>query len=202
MLVIAGDLTDLGLPREAEILSEDLRACTIPVVAVLGNHDYESGNVQDVTDILRTASVSVLDGQVTEICGIGFAGVKGFVGGFGSRMLGAFGEPTIKAMVAESVNEAMRLENALRQVRAERTLVLLHYAPIAETVEGEPMEIFPFLGSSRLAETIDRFNVNAVVHGHAHRGVYEGRTPGGTPVYNVAMHVKKPTGRPFALLEI
>jgi len=145
VLVIAGDLTDLGLPREAEILSDDLRACTIPVVAVLGNHDYESGNVQDVTDVLPTASVSVLDGQATEICGVGFAGVKGFVGGFGSRMLGPFGKPTIKAMVAERVNEAMQLENALRQVRAERTLVLLHYAPIAETVEGEPMEIFPSL---------------------------------------------------------
>jgi Icc-related predicted phosphoesterase len=172
------------------------------VVAVLGNHDYESGKVQDVTKILREAGVHILDGQATEILGVGFVGVKGFVAGFGSRMLGSFGEPTIKAMVAESVSEAMRLENAMRQVRAKRTLVLLHYAPIAETVAGEPPEIFPFLGSSRLAETIDRFKVNAVVHGHAHRGVYEGRSPAGAPVYNVAMHVEKPTGRPFALLEI
>jgi Icc-related predicted phosphoesterase len=141
-------------------------------------------------------------GRAIEIEEVGFVGVKGFVGGFGSRMLGSFGEPAIKAMVSESVSEAMRLENAMRQVRAKRTLVVLHYAPIAETVEGEPLEIFPFLGSSRLAETIDRFKVNAVVHGHAHRGSYEGQTPGGAKVYNVAMHVAKPTGRPYALLDI
>jgi Icc-related predicted phosphoesterase len=117
-------------------------------------------------------------------------------------MLSSFGEPAIKTMVAESVNEAMRLENAMRHTGSERTLVVLHYAPVADTIAGEPLEIFPFLGSSRLAETIDRFKVSAVVHGHAHRGVYEGRTPGGAPVYNVAMHINKPTGRPYALLEI
>ncbi|MER9377474.1 metallophosphoesterase [Mesorhizobium sp. M0578] len=202
VLVLTGDLTNLGKPREAEILAEELRACTIPVVAVLGNHDYESGAVEQGTDILRQAGVHLLDGEATEIHEVGFVGVKGFVGGFGSRMLGSFGEPAIKSMVAESVNEAMRLENAMRQVRAKRTLVVLHYAPVVETVEGEPLEIFPFLGSSRLAETIDRFQVSAVVHGHAHRGAYEGRTPGGASVYNVAMHVAKPTGRPYAVLEI
>ncbi|MCA0010758.1 metallophosphoesterase [Mesorhizobium sp. B292B1B] len=202
ILVLPGDLTNLGKPREAEILAEDLRACSIPVVGVLGNHDYESGAVEDVAEILRQAGVHLLDGQTTEIEEVGFVGVKGFVGGFGSRMLGSFGEPAIKSMVAESVSEAMRLENAMRQVRAKRTLVILHYAPIVETIAGEPLEIFPFLGSSRLAETIDRFQVSAVVHGHAHRGSYEGRTPGGARVYNVAMHVSKPTGRPYALLEI
>ncbi|RUY62584.1 metallophosphoesterase, partial [Mesorhizobium sp. M7A.F.Ca.CA.001.13.1.1] len=157
---------------------------------------------EDVTKILRQAHVHLLDGQTVEIEEVGFVGVKGFIGGFGSRMLGSFGEPAIKTMVAESVNEAMRLENAMRQVRAKRTLVILHYAPIADTVAGEPLEIFPFLGSSRLAETIDRFQVSAVVHGHAHRGSYEGQTPGGAKVYNVAMHVAKPGGRPYALLEI
>jgi Icc-related predicted phosphoesterase len=202
VLVIAGDLTDLGKPREAEILAEDLRACSIPVVAVLGNHDYECGCVEEVSHILRQAGVRLLDGQTTEIEGVGFVGVKGFAGGFGRRMLGSFGEPAIKAMVAEGVNEAIRLENAMRQVRSERALVVLHYAPIPETIAGEPLEIFPFLGSSRLAETIDRFRVSAVVHGHAHRGAYEGRTPGGAPVYNVAMHIEKPNGRPYALLEI
>jgi Icc-related predicted phosphoesterase len=202
VLVIAGDLTDLGKPREAEILAEDLRACSVPVVAVLGNHDYECGCVEEVSQILRQAGVRLLDGQTTEIEGVGFVGVKGFAGGFGRRMLGSFGEPAIKAMVAEGVNEAIRLENAMRQVRSERALVILHYAPIAETIAGEPLEIFPFLGSSRLAETIDRFRVSAVVHGHAHRGAYEGRTPGGAPVYNVAMHIEKPNGRPYALLEI
>ena len=202
VLVIAGDLTDLGKVREAEVLAEDLRACSIPVVAVLGNHDFECGCVEEVSRILRQADVRLLDGQATEIDGVGFVGVKGFAGGFGRRMLGSFGEPAIKAMVAESMNEAMRLENAMRQVRSKRALVVLHYAPIAETVEGEPLEIFPFLGSSRLAETIDRFQVSAVVHGHAHRGRYEGRTPGGAPVYNVAQHIEKPNGKPYAILEI
>lgn len=202
VLVIAGDLTDLGKPREAEILAEDLRGCSIPVVAVLGNHDYETDDVEAVTGILREAGVQLLDGQATEIEGVGFVGVKGFAGGFGRRMLGSFGEPAIKAMVAESVSEAIKLENAMRQVRSERAMVVLHYAPVLETIEGEPLEIFPFLGSSRLAETIDRFKVSAVVHGHAHRGAYQGRTPGGAPVYNVAQHIEKPTGRPYALLEI
>lgn len=202
VLALAGDLTDLGKSREAELLAEDLKACTIPVIAVLGNHDYESDRVDDIRGVLRQAGVRLLDGQATEISGVGFVGVKGFVGGFGKTMLGSFGEPAIKAMVAESVSEAMRLENAMRQVRAERALVILHYAPIAETVAGEPLEIFPFLGSSRLAETIDRFKVSAVVHGHAHRGVYQGRTPGGAPVYNVARQIEKPDGRPYALLRI
>lgn len=200
--VIAGDLTDLGRPQEAQLLVEDLRSCTIPVVAVLGNHDYECDAVEEVSQILRHAGVHLLNGQGVELSGVGFVGVKGFAGGFGRRMLGAFGEPAIKAMVAESVSEAMRLENAMRQMPNERTLVVLHYAPVVETVAGEPLEIFPFLGSSRLAETIDRFRVAGVVHGHAHHGSYEGRTPAGTPVYNVAMHVPKPSGKPYALLEL
>ena len=202
ILVLTGDLTDLGKPKEAELLAADLRACTIPVVAVLGNHDYECGHVEEVTAIFKDAGVHLLEGQAVEINGVGFAGVKGFAGGFGRYMLGSFGEPAIKAMVAESVEETMRLENALRQVRSERAMVVLHYAPIPETVVGEPQEIYPFLGSSRLAETIDRFPVSAVVHGHAHRGTYEGRTPGGAPVYNVASHIEKPTGRPYALLDL
>jgi Icc-related predicted phosphoesterase len=117
-------------------------------------------------------------------------------------MLGSFGEGAIKTFVAESMNEAMRLENAMRSVRAKRAVVVLHYAPVADTIEGEPLEIFPFLGSSRLGETIDRFKVSAVVHGHAHRGRYEGRTPAGAPVYNVAYHIEKPSGRPYALIEV
>src|SRR5262249_57665686 len=139
--------------------------------------------------------------QACEVDGVGLGGVKGFIGGFGKRMLSSFGETAIKARVAESQSEAMRLENAMRAVKSERAVVVLHYAPIAETVEGEPPEIFPFLGSSRLAETIDRFTVNAVVHGHAHRGKYQGRTPGGPPVYNLAFRIEKPTGPPHPLLE-
>jgi Icc-related predicted phosphoesterase len=202
VLVLAGDLTDLGKPKEAELLAEELRSCQIPVVGVLGNHDYECEAAEEVTTILRESGMKVLDGQSVEIEGVSFVGVKGFAGGFGRGMLSSFGEPAIKAMVAESVNEAMRLENAMRKVKPGRTLVVLHYAPIPDTIKGEPLEIYPYLGSSRLAETIDRFPVSAVVHGHAHIGVYEGRTPGGVPVYNVAKHIEKPSGRPYALLEI
>jgi Icc-related predicted phosphoesterase len=146
--------------------------------------------------------MKLLEGESCEVNGVGFVGVKGFAGGFGRRMLSSFGEPAIKNFVTEAVQEAMQLENALRTVKSKRALVVLHYAPIVETVEGEPLEIYPFLGSSRLAETIDRFPVTAIVHGHAHRGAFEGRTPGGAPVYNVAFGIEKPTGKPWAMLEI
>jgi uncharacterized protein len=202
VLVLAGDLTDLGKPQEAELLAQDLKACSIPVIGVLGNHDYECGCSEEVTRILRDAGMKVLDGQSVEIEGVGFVGVKGFAGGFGRRMLGSFGEPAIKQFVGETVSETMRLENAMRTVRSKRSVVILHYAPVTETIESEPLEIYPFLGSSRLAETIDRFKVSAIVHGHAHRGRFEGRTPGGQPVYNVAMQIEKPSGRPYAILEV
>lgn len=200
ILVLCGDLTDVGKPREAEILAQELRACAIPVVGVLGNHDCESGHAEEVGQILRSAGMHLLNGQSCEINGVTFVGVKGFLGGFGRRMLASFGEASVKALVAESVGEAMRLENAMRTVRSERTIVVLHYAPVLDTVEGEPLEIHPFLGCSRLAETIDRFKVSAVVHGHAHHGRYQGRTPAGIPVYNVAVSVKKPGGRPYGLI--
>ena len=202
VLVLCGDLTDLGRPREAELLVESLRSCAIPIVAVLGNHDYESGCAEQVAATVRAAGVHLLDGQSCIIEEVGFVGVKGFAGGFGSRMLGSFGEPAIKQFVAETVREASSLENAMRRLPTERSMVVLHYAPIPETVEGEPAEIMPFLGCSRLAETIDRFRATIVVHGHAHRGRYEGRTPGGKPVYNVAFHIEKPTGRPYAMFEL
>ena len=158
--------------------------------------------VDGVREVLKTAGVRLLDGNSCEIADIGFVGVKGFAGGFGRRMLSSFGEGVIKTFVTEAVSEAMRLENAMRTVRNERAVVVLDYAPIVETVEGEPPEIYPFLGNSRLAETIDRFKVDAVVHGHAHRGAYQGKTPGGASVYNVAYGIEKPTGRPYALIEI
>jgi Icc-related predicted phosphoesterase len=204
VLVLAGDLTNFGKAAEAEILAEDLRACTIPVVAVLGNHDYEAGEPDEVVRILQSAGLIMLGEQATVIDGVGFAGAKGFIGGFGRSELGAFGEEAIKTFVDEARNEARLLENALRSLRTDRVLAVLHYAPIPETVEGEPLEIYPFLGSSRLAHAIDRFdNVKAVVHGHAHRGAYSGRTPGGVPVFNVAQFVVEPEfGRPYALLEI
>jgi Icc-related predicted phosphoesterase len=204
ILALTGDLTNFGKVREAEILAEDLRACTIPIVAVLGNHDYECGHPEEVTKILHSAGVTMLGEQAVEIEGIGFAGVKGFLGGFGRGELGAFGEPAIKTFVDEALDEARILENAIRSLRTEKIVAVLHYSPVIDTVEGEPLEIYPFLGCSRLADAIDRFdNVAAVVHGHAHRGRHEGRTPRGTPVYNCAqMVVEAERGRPFALLEI
>jgi Icc-related predicted phosphoesterase len=181
VLVLAGDLTNFGKVA-----------------------DYEAGEADEVVRILQSAGVIMLGEQATVIDGVGFAGAKGFIGGFGRSELGAFGEEAIKVFVDEARNEARLLENALRSLRTDRVLAVLHYAPIPETVEGEPLEIYAFLGSSRLAHAIDRFdNVKAVVHGHAHRGAYSGFTPGGVPVFNVAQFVVEPEfGRPYALLEI
>jgi Icc-related predicted phosphoesterase len=204
VIALCGDLTDFGKESEAEILAEDLRAATVPMVGVLGNHDYECGRPDAVANILQQAGVTMLGEHATVFEGVGFAGVKGFIGGFGRGELGAFGEPAIKTFVDESREEARRLENALRTLRTERTVAVLHYAPVQDTVEGEPLQIFPFLGSSRLANAIDRFdNVKAAVHGHAHRGSYQGRTAGGVPVYNCARFVcEAEFGRPYALIEV
>ena len=204
VLLLCGDLTNFGKTREAEILAEDIRACAIPVLGVLGNHDYECGQPEEVCRILHEAGMTVLDDQAVEIEGVGFAGVKGFLGGFGRGELAPFGEPLIKAFVDEALNEARKLENALRSLRTERSVAVLHYSPVVDTLEGEPIEIFQYLGSARLADAIDRFDhVKAVVHGHAHHGKYEGRTLRGTPVYNVAQFVLTPLfGRPYALLEV
>jgi Icc-related predicted phosphoesterase len=204
VLALAGDLTDLGKASEAELLAEDLQACQIPMVGVLGNHDFEHGQPEEVSRILGQAGVTILDEQAIIVGGVGFAGVKGFVGGFGRAELGAFGEQAIKGFVDESRNEARKLENQLRALKTDRTVAVLHYSPIAATIEGEPLEIFPFLGSSRLANAIDRFdNISAVVHGHAHRGAFRGETPRGVPVYNVAQYVVQGAeGRPYALIEV
>ena len=204
VLVLCGDLTNFGKTREAEILAEDIRAATIPVVGVLGNHDYECGQPEKVCEILHSAGMKLLDEQAIEIEGVGFAGVKGFLGGFGRGELAPFGEPIVKAFVDEVMNEARKLENQLRTLRTERSVAVLHYSPIEETIEGEPPAIFQYLGSQRLCEPIDRFDhVKAVVHGHAHHGTYEGRTPLGRPVYNVAQFVLKPLfGKPYVVLEI
>ena len=204
VLALCGDLTNFGKASEAEMLAEDLAACTIPAVGVLGNHDYECGHPEVVAQILEQAGVTVLDEQAAVVEGIGFAGVKGFIGGFGRNELGAFGEDAIKVFVDEARNEARKLENALRSLRTEKAVAVLHYAPVADTVQGEPPEILPFLGSSRLAAAIDRFeNVTCAVHGHAHRGSYRGETARGVPVYNCAQFVVQAEyGRPYALIDI
>src|SRR5215468_8796229 len=205
VLALCGDLTQLGLPQEAEKLANDLRTCRIPVVAVLGNHDYQSGQQEEVKKVLRPAKVVVLEETETfQLNGVGFAGAKGFGGGFDKHMLTPFGEESIKHCVSEAVNESLRLEVGLNSLRTGKAVVVLHYSPIAATVVGEPPEIFPFLGSSRLAETIDHFDVNAVFHGHAHHGTYEGKTMKGTPVYNCCMELVKRSApeQPYALVEV
>jgi Icc-related predicted phosphoesterase len=203
VLLIAGDLTDYGTPDEARILARELTPLRTPTAAVLGNHDFESGKDQEVRQILTDAGVSVLDGDAVELAGIGIAGVKGFGGGFGPRALGAWGEVIIKQFVHEAINEALKLEAALARLRTPTRVVLLHYSPVPQTVEGEPLEIYPFVGSSRLEDPIDRFSVSLVVHGHAHRGRLEGTTKSRVPVYNVSMPLlgrsfpEQPTFRVF-----
>ena len=204
VLLLCGDLTNFGKTNEAEILAEDIRSCEIPVLGVLGNHDYECGQPEKVAAILHEAGMTVLDEQAVEIDGVGFAGTKGFIGGFGRGELAPFGEPEVKAFVDIAVNEARKLENALRSIRTGKSVAVLHYSPVPDTLAGEPIEIFQYLGSQRLADAIDRFDhVRAVVHGHAHHGSYEGRTMRGVPVYNCAQFVvREQFGRPYALLEI
>ena len=187
VLLLAGDLTDYGLVEEAVVLAKELADVRIPMLAVLGNHDFESGHPEKVVRVLSEAGVRVLDGDSHVIDDVGFAGIKGFPGGFGRGTLGPWGEPTIKRFVKEALDEALKLESALARLRVDRRVALLHYAPIRATVEGEPLEIYPFLGCSRLEEPLERYPVTLAFHGHAHRGALEGRTRSGTPVYNVAM---------------
>jgi Icc-related predicted phosphoesterase len=190
VLLLCGDLTDYGTVEEGKILAKEITsALRIPAIAVLGNHDFESGHEKELVEILSDAGVVVLDGDAYELHGVGFAGVKGFGGGFGRRALGAWGEPIIKQFVHETVNETLKLEAALARLRTQQKIAVLHYSPIQATVGGEPLEIVAFLGSSRLEEPLDRYRVNAVFHGHAHRGAPEGRTKSNIPVYNVAMPV-------------
>jgi len=204
--LLCGDLTDYGLPEEAEIFAQEVRtSLRIPALAVLGNHDFESGQADEVKAIIASAGVVFLNGDSHEIDDVGFGGAKGFLGGFGRRQLGNWGEQSVKALVHEAVEEALKLEAALARLRTTHKIAVLHYAPIQATVEGEPPEIIPFCGSSRLEEPIDRYRVTAAFHGHAHHGTVEGRTRGNVPVFNVAMPLLKrtyPDREPFKLLEL
>jgi len=206
VLVLAGDLTDFGLAEEAKILAKDLTSSLrIPAVGVLGNHDYEAGEEKEIASILGDAGLRILDGDTYEVHGVGFAGVRGFCGGFGRGALGAWGESVIKAFVHEAINEALKLEAALARLRTPHRIAIIHYAPIRETVEGEPLEIYPFLGSSRLEEPLSRFDVTAVFHGHAHKGSLEAKTGHGIPVYNVSFPLLKerlPDRPPYRMLEL
>jgi Icc-related predicted phosphoesterase len=205
VLVLCGDLTDNGNPDEARTLARVLGAVTIPIVAVLGNHDYQLGKAAEVSKILCEAGVRMLDGEACEVEGIGFAGIKGFAGGFGRGTLGPWGEDIIKRFVQEALNEALKLETALGRLRSERKVAVLHYSPVESTVEGEPREIYPFLGCSRLEEPLTRYRVDAVFHGHAHHGAAQGSTQGKVPVYNVSLNLLQrvfPDALPFRVVEL
>lgn len=203
VLLLCGDLTEYGLPEEAEELAADVRsAVRIPCIGVIGNHDYESGHPETVAKILDQNGVTMLNGEAVEIAGVGFAGICGFGGGFGRRMLNAWGEPLIKQFVQESISHAIRLEQALVKLQTDRRIVVLHYSPIRETLQGEDPEIYAFLGSSRLEEPINRFRVTTVFHGHAHNGITDGKTSTGIPVYNVSAPVLHKTGKPYRIIEL
>jgi len=206
IFLLCGDLTNHGLPEEAEVLARDLTASVkIPLLTVLGNHDYHAGKAGEIEQLLTAAGIQVLDGEAVEIQGVGFAGVKGFLGGFGRRILEPWGEDSVKHLVQEAVAEALKLESALSRLRTPQIIAVLHYAPIQATVEGEPPEIFAFLGSSRLEEPLNRYRVTAAFHGHAHHGKPEGKTTAGIPVYNVALPVLRqayPEQPPFRVLEV
>lgn len=198
VFVIAGDLTNYGRPEEMEPLLNVLVRTRLPTVVVLGNHDYESGRQEELMRMMTQEGIKVLDGSAYERDGVGFAGTKGFIGGFGRGVLTAFGEPEVKTFVRASIDEALKLERALSQLRAKKRVVVLHYAPIAGTVQGEREEIYPFLGTSRLAEIVDRHGADLVIHGHAHNGKCDGKTTGGVPVHNVAITLLQSQDPPAA----
>jgi Icc-related predicted phosphoesterase len=205
ILVLCGDLTDYGVPEEARALVKELSGSVkVPIVGVLGNHDYEAGAVTELKQIFADAGLTILDGDAWEHLEIGFAGVKGFAGGFGRGTLSPWGEPAVKTFVQEAIAEALKLEAALARLRNPHRIALLHYAPIPRTVEGEPLEIYPFLGCSRLEEPLGRYTVDAVLHGHAHNGTLEGRTMGNIPVYNVSWPLlrKRSPEQPIHLLDV
>jgi Icc-related predicted phosphoesterase len=197
ILVLCGDMTTHGKPEQMRAFVDELAGVEIPIVAVLGNHDYEAGKAAELTTILKDRGVHVLDGDYVVIDGVGFVGTKGFAGGFGRGALAPFGELLIKEFVQAALDEALKLENGLRSLHADIKVVVLHYAPITDTIVGEPEAIWPFLGSSRLLQPIETIGADVVFHGHAHHGVLEARTPAGIPVYNVALPVLEERGDRF-----
>jgi Icc-related predicted phosphoesterase len=193
LFLLAGDLTQTGHPDEMRVLAEDLKRCPIPMVAVLGNHDYHSNHLEEVTKMLTDVGVIVLEGSSVVLninnYRVGIAGSKGFGGGFVGACGSDFGEPEMKAFMRHSKHMARDLENAIKDLEVDYKIVLLHYSPTAQTLNGEKKEIYPFLGSYFLAEAIDYGKADIAFHGHAHGGVEKGETPGGCPVRNVAQPV-------------
>ncbi len=204
VLVLAGDLTNYGKPQEMESLLNAVVRLRVPTIAVIGNHDCESGQEGELMRMMSEEGIKVLDGTAYERDDVGFAGTKGFLGGFGRGVLTAFGEKEVKAFVQAAIDECLKLERALMQVRTPKTVVVVHYSPIADTVRGEIPEIFPYLGTSRLAEVVDRHGAQLVLHGHAHHGSPDGKTTAGVPVHNVALHLnlQQNPSKPFRVFDI
>lgn len=202
VLVLCGDLTTHGRAEQMSGFVEELAVVEIPIVAVLGNHDLESGEGEECLAALRLRNVHVLDGDSVVIDEVGFVGTKGFCGGFGRGALAPFGEPEIKQFVQVSLDEAIKLENGLRGLTTAVRVVVLHYSPILETVLGEPEPIFPFLGSSRLLQPIETIGADVIFHGHAHHGSLEATTPAGIPVYNVAHPLLREAGKKFVVWSV
>jgi Icc-related predicted phosphoesterase len=194
LLVMAGDLTNTGLPEEMEILLKELKSIPLPKIAVAGNHDHESGQIDLLTEMMESSGINFLNGTTCEINGVGFVGVKGFCGGFGDLLVKPFGEQALKIFINTTVEEALRIEEATTTLKTRHKVAILHYAPIKETIEGESPEIYPFLGTSLLADALDGHGVDVIFHGHAHNGSPHGLTPGGIPVYNVARFVRSRLG--------
>ena len=206
VLVLAGDLTDHGRPGETESLVRGLHEVGVPVVAVLGNHDHEAGNERDMMRMLGSSGIHILDRRrpTAIVDGIGFAGVKGFGGGYGQRLVRGFGEDSLKAFVSASVVEAEALRSALLSLTTTTKVAVLHYSPIEATIEGETRDIWSFLGTSRLEAAIDEGHASLCIHGHAHHGALEGATARGAPVRNVSLPVLREAGveRPYLLLDV
>ena len=193
VLLLAGDLTQHGTSTEGEVVAEEFAGLPVPVVAVLGNHDYHSGQQDEITRALTGAGITVLEGSgvVLSLPGgrLGVAGTKGFGGGFPGKCASEFGEPEMKSFVRHSRDLAAGLSKAIADLDADTRVALTHYSPVKETLAGEPPEIYPFLGSYFLAEAGDGAGVNLMLHGHAHAGTEKGLTPGGVSVRNVALPV-------------
>jgi Icc-related predicted phosphoesterase len=204
VLVIAGDFTNHGMPEEMRAVLGVLEHIHIPIIAVLGNHDHESGHQDELAGMLRIAGVHLLDGHCHEIDGIGFAGTKGFCGGFAPYELMPFGEQGIKTFVEIAEREAIKLDYGLAQLSTDRKVAITHYAPVRETIVGEPEAIFPFLGSSRLGRVIEQHRPALALHGHAHHGTFATHSATGIPIHNVALPIlrKREEERPFALFDI
>lgn len=203
VMILAGDLTDNGLPEEAEVLARQLKDYPIPIITILGNHDHEGGKADEIVDVMRSAGMVVLDGTTCEVGEVGFVGIKGFCGGFDENMIQPFGEKALKTFIHYSIDESVVLENALAKLQhCAHKVAVLHYAPIKATLIGEPPELFPFLGTSRLADSIDRQGADLILHGHAHHGSPFGRTTGNIPVYNVSRFVQMAhMGKPYCVIE-